>query len=712
MIPEDAVNRPCLCLRTSKQAVTRRSSVPSPRTLQRQGKREGCQRFLQEAVSCLSSLPPSARPARKACGSPKGRITHLCCGTSAVLKSGPSGRWSCHKAKSSDRTEWAACHQAVAAALGEKGRAQEDCRAAGRAASAAFEWLMAQRGKYRDFVQARDRHVGTGWLPLGILLEPFLECALWPNLYPTTAFCDGWSPEDEEPEDGLSDEPWSLRKASFTRKLRSGILDYHFWTDLHVFQFDRWLFGRITGAGRSADCPVYQAIHNMTFASAHRRLKYVLCDLHQQLGPACLFLTLAPYELSLPYAEQLKRDMQPAGLGRMRCAALEVPWAVHVSLEVVLRYLCGIGAKPLTNPVLRNRSVYNGKSLVKAAVIVAELQSGARQVEGQRAQLYHGRDAAHFHTLIWLERLDVASLEHVITADLPQAATPERRIAATVQGSHMPAHEVRHAPTRVLRGGHGDMRGYEWRYSAEAAAAGIRPYILEILAPLRSHMDIQVVSSTAGISAYVAKLTKYLAKDARDVEESLGKDPWRFAHAFLQQCRPGEAELQMLLQRLPLQRFNGRAKHLQAPTFATASDHGLLQKYLCCRDRCTTMCFKAWLRAYRTDLQVPRPYKARGLVAVFLEQWLLLHIALVSAVEELQCEDAARLPAELQSMCYALACAPDIWGQDATVRAELTLHGETGANLHNLVRTWRSFWQAGSMRGRKHSCRSHLRQPS
>ena len=370
------------------------------------------------------------------------------------------------------------------------------------AAEAAFEWLMAQRGKYRDVVQARDRHVGTGWLPLGILLEPFLECALWPNLYPTTAFCDGWSPEDEEPEDGLSDEPWSLRKASFTRKLRSGILDYQFWTDLHVFQFDRWLFGRITGAGRSADCPVYQAIHNMTFASAHRRrLKYVLCDLHQQLGPASLFLTLAPYELSLPYAEQLKRDMQQAGLGRMRCAALEVPWVVHVSLEVVLRYLCGIGAKPLTNPVLRNRSVYNGKSLVKAAVIVAEFQSGARQPQGQRAQLYHGRDAAHFHTLIWLERLDVASLEHVITADLPQAGTPERRIAATVQGSHMPAHEVRHAPTRVLRGGHGDVRGYEWRYSAEAAAAGIRPYILEILAALRSHMDIQVVSSTAGISA-------------------------------------------------------------------------------------------------------------------------------------------------------------------------------------------------------------------
>ena len=52
------------------------------------------------------------------------------------------------------------------------------------------------------------------------------------------------------------------------------------------------------------------------------------------------------------------------------------------------------------------------------------------------------------------------------------------------------------------------------------------------------------------------------------------------------------------------------------------------------------------------------------------------------------CDDAACLPAELQSMCCAVAFAPDIRGQDATVRAELALHGETRANLDNLVRTF------------------------
>lgn len=564
-------------------------------------------------------------------------------------------------------------------------------------AQAAYDFLMKQGSKYREFVEASERSVSKSWLPLGVLLEPSLECALWPNLYPSPAFCDGWSPEDEPDDDMAEGGAWSLRKASFTRKLRSGILDYHFWPDLHVFQFDRWLFGRITGAGHSAGCSVHQAIHNMSFASAHRRrLKYILGDLHQQLGPATLFLTLAPYELSLPYAEQLQRDLRQAGLGHMRCAALEVPWAVHVSLEVLLRYLCGIGARPLSAPVLRDRCVRHGKSLVKAVVVVAEFQSGARQPRADRAQVYHGRDAVHFHTLIWLERAEAAKLEYVITADLPAAGTAARCIASAVQGSHMPAHDVREAPTRVTRWA-GEVQGYEWRYSAAAAAAGIRPYILEILTALRSHMDVQVVGSTAGISAYMAKLSKYLAKDHRDEAHGCDTDPWRFAHSFLQQRRPGEAELQMLLQRLPLQRFNGRCKHLVAPTFASAADHTLLQKYLGCTHRAPFVSFKAWLRAYRTDVPRPHPYKAQKLTAVgartvspwnpmFLEQWLLLHVPLVSSVEEVMSEAARQLPADVQSMCCALEHAPEVWGTDEAAKTELLLHGETGANLENLVR--------------------------
>ena len=206
--------------------------------------------------------------------------------------------------------------------------------------------------------------------------------------------------------------------------------------------------------------------------------------------------------------------------------------------------------------------------------------------------------------LRWATRLEYVSQQ------ICRRRTPERRILAAVQGSHTPAHDVHHGPNRVLHG-HTDVHGYEWRYSAEAAAAGMRPYILEILTPLRSHMDVQVVSSTAGISACVAKLSKYLAKDSRDVEQRLGKDPWRFAQAYLQQCWPGEAELQMLLQRLPMQRFNGRAKHLQAPTFASAPDHTLLQKYLCCTHRSPAISLKAWLRAYRAALQVPSGGRAR-----------------------------------------------------------------------------------------------------
>ena len=46
--------------------------------------------------------------------------------------------------------------------------------------------------------------------------------------------------------------------------------------------------------------------------------------------------------------------------------------------------------------------------------------------------------------------------------------------------------------------------GYAWRYSQKAHDAGIRPYITEILEAFRSHMDVQFVATTAGVSAYMA----------------------------------------------------------------------------------------------------------------------------------------------------------------------------------------------------------------
>ena len=148
----------------------------------------------------------------------------------------------------------------------------------------------------------------------------------------------------------------------------------------------------------------------------------------------------------------------------------------------------------------------------------------------------------------------------------------------------------------------------------------------------------------------------------------------------------------MLLQRLPLQRFNGPTKHLVAPSFSTAGEHVLLGKHLACRQRPCGMTFKDWLRAYRTDVACPHRYKVQKLTAVgasmaspwnpvFLEQRLLLNVLLVESDREVWATDAAQLPEDLQSMCCALEWAGSTWSSDELTRAELLLHGGTGGEL-------------------------------
>ena len=328
-------------------------------------------------------------------------------------------------------------------------------------------------------------------------------------------------------------------------------------------------------------------------------------------------------------------------------------------------------------------------------MVVAEFQSGSHQPHAQRLQAYYGRDAVHFHCPIWLDAAERACLEYVITADMPPEGTATHRDSGARQSDA--CFSCAHSPDqRDLRCGGQSCRLHMEVFAGSSRCCGILPYIAEILEAFRSHMDVQFVATSAGVSAYMSKLSKYLGKDCV-LEDANNGDSWKFALGFLRQFRAAEPETHMLLQRLPTQRFNRRTKYLGVPTFSTAPQHVLLHAACLQHDFSTV----TQLRAYRTDselLETPEPYEVRKLAAVgasmaspwnpvFLEQWLLLNVALVESDRELWCSDASTLPTDLQSMLRRdlgrayLELRPEH-------REELLLHGETGPNLENLVRNF------------------------
>jgi hypothetical protein len=99
----------------------------------------------------------------------------------------------------------------------------------------AYTFLMSsQHSSYAHYVELRERlQASNDTLNLFNFNETKgIECAIWPNLYPFTAWC----------ESNISDASTHLSsKVSFTIKLFSEILDYGMHFDLLQFQYDCWL---------------------------------------------------------------------------------------------------------------------------------------------------------------------------------------------------------------------------------------------------------------------------------------------------------------------------------------------------------------------------------------------------------------------------------------------------------------------------------------
>jgi hypothetical protein len=162
-----------------------------------------------------------------------------------------------------------------------------------------------------------------------------IECALWPNLYPYTSWC----------ESIVSDSGSRLSsKVSFNAKLHSEIIDYAMHFELLQFQYDRWLYKTVSGAintARFRKCSPARALDTKTFSATFWQWqhRYVL-DAVDQFGLPDIFITLSPYEWSFPFPEWLQDIRQKTGRGPTELAGYETAHIVHILAQIVRGYLC------------------------------------------------------------------------------------------------------------------------------------------------------------------------------------------------------------------------------------------------------------------------------------------------------------------------------------------------------------------------------------
>lgn len=162
----------------------------------------------------------------------------------------------------------------------------------------AYEFLMKNElSSYKSFVELRERTINNSkrFNVYDFSKNVGIECALWPNLYPTLHFC----------KTALSGgDNRATTKVAFMIKTFSQVSDYGTNYELLQFHYDLWLFKTISGAittARKKYCSTARALDAKTFSSEYWKWhNYCLIDAVRQFGPPTLFITISPSEWSFP----------------------------------------------------------------------------------------------------------------------------------------------------------------------------------------------------------------------------------------------------------------------------------------------------------------------------------------------------------------------------------------------------------------------------
>ncbi|CAJ1334824.1 unnamed protein product, partial [Effrenium voratum] len=584
-------------------------------------------------------------------------------------------------------------------------------------------------------------------LPASFLETPGLENCLWPHLYWLRSMCEtavrsedvrrlrrrpgaaaGQGGDSEEDgEEGGEEAPVEgsrqSAKASFLAKIRSALVGYSEEPLLLQFVWDLWMWSGIGGCAE-------RALASKPYSPEIWKANHMaLVDLQKQIGWPALFITISPYEYSFPYHEWLTDELEKACAQRLHGPAAETLHIAHVLSQAVAGLLAGandgIDAKAehvfaAADP----EQLAAGDNPVRHWVARLEFQDGKRARHVWRdPRFYHGSGRVHVHVLVWLSKLSGLGLENKIRADLPRKeAEPELR--DLVQGSQLDwassGWPQRERPTAVERAGEG-AELLRLHHPEDAFEAHCRAYVVDILAALHCHVDVQASDGKAMLLKYCASyLPKFSDSFAAELLNDQATD-FALARRILADYHPLQPEmvLQLAAQQLPQFLTKAVVKKISVP-LPWRDRGGLplpkwLANYMTCTWRAPAMTCLEFLRKAGPDGQIQQRYRRihkhlrveapleewinvcaeSGEVLVspvfytrlgdeYCGQWLLLNVPFL-ALDDLWNRRALRVPERLRFLALCLLHKPAYWRSPARVRADLELEARAETYIRNAL---------------------------
>ena len=428
----------------------------------------------------------------------------------------------------------------------------------------AYDYLMGEsRSSYKKFVDMRN-NVESRRGKFNVYdskQNRYIECCLWPNLYPTREFC----------ETGVDRETSRCsRKTSFMKKVSSTIVDYATTYDLLQFQYDMWLFKTVSSAltcGRFRMCSPARSLEAKPFSVGYWKWQHrYLLDAVNQFGAPTAFLTISPYEWFFPVPPWLSSMRDLTGRGPTQLAAFETTHITHVLEQIIRGYLCGSNDKKWSNHVFNYNNISSFSNILTYFY----------RFESQN------RGTVHVHLLVWLKDIKQSRF-NLVRADVPwsdKGAMPLNDSATQV----------------VLTSGTPLLKLY---HPADAFAVNLHAYISSLLLSLKCRMIVQTSDSHGMLLRYVTSyVSKWQDSFYSDSLYSVHVGPYQEAYKHLMCMKPLEPEMWMSLSSTKMSWTRSRRKKLSFHSIENISNNPAYIKYLQWSSSHAHLSFLKWLRLF------------------------------------------------------------------------------------------------------------------
>ena len=343
-------------------------------------------------------------------------------------------------------------------------------------------------------------------------------------------------------------------KSAYLAKVLGPVLGYGATYDLFQFVYDLWLWSTVGAKKHSVDAPLRLAMQGYGFSPEYWQTRHAaLVDTVMQLGLPTLFITIAPYEClglvseffrflftgnhlhvfffsvftrspmhirwSFPYHKWVEDEAQKLLRGKLQLPVAETLHIAHVLAQAVQGLLTGAnkqnhsgGRKPWKSHIFSAKDGSGRKTVVNFFGRL-EYQDGKRRrwvnQEEAATQFYHGRGTVHLHLLVWLKHIETVKLEESISASVPQ---DNPVMANLVEGSQrswtgsgwQKENKASHfdSETGRLHLHHSDSD--YCKRKPDGTPEGIRAYIIDVLAALFCHVDVQMSDGRMLLLRYVS----------------------------------------------------------------------------------------------------------------------------------------------------------------------------------------------------------------